>query len=557
MSSLEVRIPDIGDAEDVEVIEICVESGASVETDDALVVIESDKASMEVPAPAAGIVIGIEVSLGDLVNEGDLIAKLEVVAETPAADEPAEVQTEPAVPPAESRGVEVPSTPQTDDGQQRQTQKVADYEVRIPDIGDAEGVIVIEIDVSAGDTVAADDLLIVIESDKASMEIPSPIAGTVVSVAVQLDDEVSQGTIVAVITPAGIEPAAAAEQPQTAAPVLSEPTLAAVGAAVPAAAPVDAAVDSTSDIPASPADAPGAAGSVYAGPAVRRLARELGVDLHLVTGTGAKGRVVKDDVKAYVKKTLAGKSTGSDAGWPAVAVVDFSKFGAVEEVPLSRIRISGARNLHRSWVNVVHVTQHDEADVTDLETFRASLKAEGESRGVRLTPLPFLLKACAQNLEEFVQFNASLGPDARTLIVKKYVNLGFAVDTPDGLVVPVVRDVNDKGVWTLAEEIAELSTLARDRKLKPDQMSGGCFTVSSLGAIGGTGFTPIVNAPEVAILGVARLDTKPVWNGEAFEPRKMLPLSLSYDHRAINGAEGGRFMQALVGLLQDIRRFSL
>ncbi|MDE0008404.1 MAG: 2-oxo acid dehydrogenase subunit E2, partial [Gammaproteobacteria bacterium] len=299
--------------------------------------------------------------------------------------------------------------------------------------------------------------------------------------------------------------------------------------------------------------APGA--KVYAGPATRRLARELGVDLAQVPGSGGHGRIVKDDVKAFVKQSMVAEAAPARA--TAAPAIDFSRFGEVEEVPLSRVQARGAANLARSWAQVVHVTQHDEADVTDLESFRTSLKAEADARGTKLTPLPLIMKACTRVLTDFPQFNASLNRDVTALIHKRYMHIGFAVDTEMGLVVPVIRDAGAKGVWQLAEEIERLSAAAREGRLKPDEIQGGCFTISSLGAIGGTGFTPVVNAPEVAILGVARLTTKPVWNGEAFVPRSILPLSLSYDHRAINGAEAGRFMAALTTLLADFRRLAL
>ena len=316
-------------------------------------------------------------------------------------------------------------------------------------------------------------------------------------------------------------------------------------------------VDADGLAPPPEQSAPPKTATIYAGPAVRRMARELGVDLAKVTGSGARGRIVKEDVDSFVKAALAAPAGGSEGGIPKIPAVDFSKYGEVETVAMSRILKSGATNLHRSWLNVVHVTQHDEADITELEDFRQSLKPEGERRGNKITPLAFIAKACAYLLTEQPKFNASLDESVENLIMKKYVNIGFAVDTPMGLLVPVVRDADKKGVWELAEEINELAAKARDKKLTPGDLQGGTFSISSLGAIGGTGFTPIVNAPEVAILGVAKLATKPVWDGEAFVPRKMLPLSLSYDHRAINGAEAGRFVTDLAALLGDMRRVML
>ena len=421
-------------------------------------------------------------------------------------------------------------------------------EVVIPDIGDAENVEVIELCVGPGDSVEVDGALIVIESDKASMEVPSPFAGTVAEIRVELGDVVDSGHVVAVLE---VTREASGERTrEEAVPQPSAPAEAAPSQPTPSVAPQP---------PPPPVQLDGAAdgAGVYAGPAVRRLARELGVALSDVRGSGPRGRILKDDVKGFVKSAMAGGATPASAALPAIPAIDFSKFGPVEEVPLTRIRNRGARNLHRSWLNVVHVTQHDEADVTDLDGFRRSLGDQAEARGVKLTLLPFIVKACAENLGAFPRFCASLNPAVDGLILKHYRHIGFAVDTDDGLIVPVLRDVDRKGVWALATEIAELSELARNGRLAPDQLSGGCFTVSSLGRQGGTGFTPIVNAPEVAILGVGRLDTKPRWNGAAFEPRAMLPLSLSYDHRALNGVEGGNFVVALTRLLGDIRRLVL
>ena len=425
-------------------------------------------------------------------------------------------------------------------------------EVLIPNIGDAEDVEVIELCVQPGDAVAVDGALIVIESDKASMEVPSPYAGTVRELSVTLGDSVTTGRLIAVLDvedDGAAEPAAPAAKAPPPAPPSAEGDNA--GREKPPAPPATAPKPAV----ASPAE-PTATAKVYAGPATRRLARELGVDLAGVRGSGAAGRIVKDDVKAFVKAALTNAPSGGGA-IPALPNIDFAKFGPTEPSPLPRVGIRGARNLHRSWLNVVHVTQHDEADVTELEGFRKSLAGEAEARGVKLTLLPFILKACATNLKSFPRLNASLNAAVDGLILKRYWHIGFAVDTEDGLIVPVIRDVDQKGVWALAEEIAELSELARTRALKPEQLQGGTFTVSSLGRVGGTGFTPIVNAPELGILGVGRIATKPVWDGAAFQPRAVLPLSLSYDHRAINGVEGGNFVLALTRLLADIRRLTL
>lgn len=429
-------------------------------------------------------------------------------------------------------------------------------QVVIPDIGDAKDVEVIEICVSVGDRVAMNDALIVIESDKASMEVPAPFEGTVEDISLALGDVVNTGDSIATIEVDSIAPESSEETQET--PSDSTPEKTETASEQPT-------IETTGDPQpkrqveepqSEPAQAAGT--SVYAGPAVRKLARELGVDLAQVSGSGANGRIVKDDVKAFVKKSFAQpNSLKAGAGIPAIELPDFSRFGEIEEVPLSRIRSKGAENLSRSWLNVVHVTQHDEADITELEQFRNKLNSEVADRGDRLTPVPFIIKACASTLIEFPQFNSSINPDLRSLIQKKYVNIGLAVDTADGLVVPVIRNVDRKGVREIATEANALAAAAQDKKLKPDDVQGATFTVSSLGNIGGTGFTPVVNAPEVAILGVARMTVKPVWMNGEFIPRSVLPLSLSYDHRAINGAEAGRFVQALVSRLVDIRKLVL
>lgn len=528
---MDVTIPDIGDAEDVEVIEICVDPGDAVAANDALIVIESDKASMEVPAPFAGTVDEILVALGDVVNAGDAILRMEEISN----GEPDVVEAAPAA----------QAEPQTADGASHAT-VTERVEIRLPDIGEAENVSVIEVAVAEGQAVVVDDLLVVVESEKASMEIPSPFAGTVVEVAVGEGDDVEEASLLVVL-----EAERTAELPAAAVSMSSS-------AARPAELSGPAMPSATGAPSLDPPPHPVASSTakVYAGPAVRRLARELGVDLATVNGSGARGRIVKDDVKSFVKRTLTAP-TPRGLAIAAMEPVDFSRFGETEVVPLSRIRARGAANLHRSWQHVVHVTQHDDFDVTDLEAFRASLKDEAAAQGVKLTPLPFIMKACVRTLERHPQFNASLDPGVQSLILKRYHHIGFAVDTDDGLVVPVVRDAGGKGVYALAVEIARLSEAARSKKLKPDEMQGGSFTISSLGAVGGTGFTPIVNAPEIAILGVARLDTRPVWDGTAFVPRKVLPVSLSYDHRAINGAQAGRFVVDLGKLLSDFRRFAL
>ncbi len=538
MSLIEVRIPDVGDAEEVEVIEICVAEGDEIPIDTPLVVIESEKASMELPAEVAGKVVGISLAVGDIVNEGDLVATIETdgnPARTDAADSNIDEVREDKTSAVERRR-HVPR--ETDDGN-RDAPTLAgtpQVEVRVPDLGDAEDVVVIEVPVAPGDAVLVDDPLVVIESEKASMEIPSPVNGKVKSVALAVDDEVVEGALVAVIAPGDPTNVAVGIRQANVAPSTVVPDLDTSTPKIRKTQPLEPGVQLTDE-------------TIYAGPAVRRLARELGVELNALQGSGAQGRIVKDDVKAYVKAVLTSSSDPNQAVLPSVPSEDFTQYGAIEEVELSRVRRTGAVNLHRSWLNVVHVTQHDLVDATHLEDVRAKMKRD---EGIEsLTPLAFVLKASALSLAEFPRFNASLGPTLRTLILKKYCHIGFAVDTDAGLLVPVIRDVDEKGIVDLAEEVTELSQLARGRKLRPEHMAGGCFTVSSLGAIGGTGFTPIVNAPELAILGIARMDTQPLWDGQQFVPRKMLPVSLSYDHRAINGAEAGRFVQRLGQILTE------
>ncbi|MCY4130833.1 MAG: 2-oxo acid dehydrogenase subunit E2 [Gammaproteobacteria bacterium] len=548
MSDFNVVIPDVGEAQDVEVIEICVEIGQQVEIDDALLVIESDKASMEVPSPKAGKVKSIDVKLGDIIDTGDLVAVLEVEAsEAEAAETTPPIDATDAV----EAGVAERTTDEDESITQSTTADGHDerFEIRLPELGDVEDVEVIEVLVEVGEPVSSDQALIVLESDKATMEIPSTVEGVLESLEVAVGDKVTDHTLVAVIKVTTAHPEPAAIKQDTVA------TSTAPEATVDTNASTRVEVD---QLPIRDEQAPDRASSVYAGPAVRRLARELGVDLSVVEGSGVRGRIVKDDVKLFVKtEMLKPALADTSTGIPDVEYPDFSRFGETEEVPLTRMQSRGAENLVRSWLNVVHVTQHDEADVTELEEFRVELNDQGQLGEQRLTALPFILKACASTLREHPRFNASISPTLKTLILKKYIHIGVAVDTPDGLIVPVIRDVLDKGLRDIAAELEALSSAAREKKLKPDQISGASFTVSSLGRIGGTGFTPIINAPEVAILGVARLATKPVWDGTSFEPRKILPLSLSYDHRAINGAEGGRFMESLVEKLGDVRRLIL
>jgi pyruvate dehydrogenase E2 component (dihydrolipoamide acetyltransferase) len=577
----EVRIPDIGDVDEVEVIEICVAVGDTVGEDDPLIVIESDKASMDVPAGMAGRVASVDVAVGDQVQEGSLIVTLDTDSASGTSGDDDAPDEQAAAPATDDAGATAASgeeeaspaekAPQPDDG----SAEGADVEVRVPDIGEATNVEVIEVAVAEGDSVGPDDLLVVVESDKASMEIPAGQAGTVTGVHVQVGSEVVEGTLLATIRAKALasEPAPARSTPAAASPSAEERAAAEEGPSpeespsapkAPTAAGGDRERAAEQPTPETPGGERGAAEpeagdgrKIYAGPAVRRLARELGVALAKVKGTGNRGRILKEDVKAFVKSAMTSGGSREGSGIPSIPAVDFSRFGPVEMQPMSRIRVSGAQNLHRSWLNLPHVTQFEEADVTELEEFRQTLKEEANRREVKITPLAFIIKACCYALQAFPTFNASLDPEGKNFVLKKYYHIGFAVDTPDGLVVPVIRDANKLGVWDLSAAVAELGEKARNGKLGLSDLQGGSFSISSLGNIGGTGFTPIINAPEVAILGVSRLVTRPLWNGEEFEPRKVLPLSLSYDHRAINGAEAGRFMAMLAELLADIRRLSL
>jgi pyruvate dehydrogenase E2 component (dihydrolipoamide acetyltransferase) len=544
-SSQDVNVPDIGSSGKAQIIEISVKVGDTVEVDQSLITLESDKASMEIPSPVAGVVESISVALNDEVGTGDLILKLSVQGAAPAAAPAAEASAPAAAAPAPApaEAAPAPAAAASDSVQ----------DIKVPDIGSAGKAKIIEVLVKAGDSVEADQSLITLESDKASMEIPSPAAGVVESVSVKLDDEVGTGDLILSLKVKGAAPAAA---PAASAPAAAPAAPAAAKAEAPAAAPATA---------ATPAAASGA--KVHAGPAVRQLAREFGVELSDVPASGPHGRILKEDVQAYVKSMMnkakaapaaapaAGASGG--AGIPPIPTVDFSRFGEIEEVPMTRLMQVGAANLHRSWLNVPHVTQFDQADITELEAFRIAQKAVAEKAGVKLTILPLLLKTCAHLLKELPDFNSSLAPSGKAIIRKKYVNVGFAVDTPDGLLVPVIKNVDQKSLLQLAAEAASLAEKARTKKLAADDMQGACFTISSLGHIGGTGFTPIVNAPEVAILGVSKATIQPVWDGKAFQPKLMLPLSLSYDHRVINGAAAARFTKRLGDLLGDIRTILL
>ncbi len=560
MSMQEVRVPDLGGADEVEVIEILVQPGDKVEAEQSLLVVESDKATVELPSPAGGTIKEMKVEVGRRVKQGDLVAMLET-AEAQAESAEEQPETAEAKPQMQEKpeAIEDAATsepaPKTDSGGGREET------VRVPDIGEAHGVTVIEVSVKAGDRVAAEDTLIVLESDKASMEIPSPSAGVVQEILVKVNDEVEEGAPIAKMLLEGeaAEPAADRKPPAD---------------QKPSQAPATKEEQPTPSSPPSPqsskpaggpaptlneAQAEQAARKVHAGPAVRRLAREFGVDLGQVGGSGPKHRIIKEDVQTYVKQSLQqlGSGGGGGLGLPQVKLPDFSQFGKVERKPMSKIHRATAEGMQRSWLNVPHVTQFDEADITALEDFRREQKEAAARRDTKLTLVPFLLKACAYALRTYPQFNVSLDTKSWELIQKDYVHIGLAVDTPAGLLVPVIRDVDKKGIWDLARESNDLAARARDRKLQPADMQGGCFSISSLGGIGGTAFTPIVNTPEVAILGVSKAQMRPVYQEGQFVPRLMLPLSLSYDHRAVNGADAARFTALLGTLLSDIRHLLL
>jgi pyruvate dehydrogenase E2 component (dihydrolipoamide acetyltransferase) len=548
---IEVLLPDIGDFHDVEVIEILVKPGDRVEAEYPLITLESDKASMEIPSPQAGVIAEVRVALGDKINRGDLLMMLETAAEGAAATPAAESGSEPAEPEAR----EALTAPDPELAPAAATAMESEIrEVALPDIGDFKDVEIVELLVSPGDVVEAEQSLLTLETDKASMEIPAPFAGTVKSVGVAVGDKINQGDVVARIeTTVESETVESSEAPAATgvAPVEEPPAPRAPGEKEPLRRPVLA----------RPSDAP--RGKAHASPGVRRFARELGVDLFYVPGSGPKGRITKEDVQDFVKRSLAEGAqavapvAGGGPGLPTMPVVDFSKFGEVEEQELGRIKKLSGAHLHRSWLNVPHVTQFDDADITELEAFRKSQKDEAAKADVKLTFMPFLMKAVCKALRTFPQFNSSLSPEGERLILKKYLHIGVAVDTPNGLLVPVIRDVDQKGIFDLARELGEISARAREGKLSPAEMQGGCISISSLGGIGGTQFAPIVNAPEVAILGISRAEMQPKWDGDAFVPRLIMPFSLSYDHRVIDGVEGVRFTSYLGELLGDIRRLLL
>ncbi|MGY8907906.1 MAG: dihydrolipoyllysine-residue acetyltransferase [Pseudomonadales bacterium] len=554
MATSNMMIPDLGGAENVEVIEICVAIGDVVSEGDSIIVVETDKASMEIPASNAGTIKNIVLKEGDTCSQGDVMVEMEaadVLGEasvvsgavlTPEVEAQAEIKAEVEAVDGGMSNVVVESIVET-----------SERFALVPDLGGAADVEVIEVSVKVGDELAEGDSLVVLETDKASMEIPVAFAGSVIEIKVVEGDKVNVGDAIAVLTS---KTEALVEPSEVVLPVAVEPEVLVVPvvqakqavAAAPALAQTQASV--VPDVVAVVANS-----AAHAGPAVRMLARELGVDLAQVASTGPRDRVLKEDIQAFVKQKLQQPAAPSMQGQGIAQPpeIDFSQFGAIDRVKMSKIKRITAQNMTRSWLNVPHVTQFDHADITELEVFRKGLKAEAEQRGTKVTPLPFMLKACAMALLEYPQFNVSLDNDGEHIIEKHYVNIGVAVDTPSGLMVPVIRDVDKKSIWQLSEEVIAMGAKAKAKKLLPADMQGGCFTISSLGSIGGTAFTPIVNTPEVAILGVSKAEMQPRWNGAEFEPRLMMPLSLSYDHRAVNGADAARFTQYLGKLLGDIR----
>ena len=590
-----IKVPDIGGAEGAEVVEVLVSPGETIEAEQSLVVVESDKASMEIPAPVAGVVSELRVAVGDSVSEGDVI--LALAAESGAASTDAEsthaeqelldessqedqdTSAHAAASPVSAEGAvsqrqdpaAAPSAKESTSANEIEHGATV-IDVVIPDLGSDEGADLVEMLVPVGGQVAEGDSLVLLESDKASMEVPAPAAGTVMAWLLEAGATVKDGDVIARMAIEGApavstqsDGAASSAQPE------SHPPGAEASISDEDTSPLEAhavATPSTPSAPRAAEDLEGAEGAegaktpaasldpdtVYAGPAVRKLAREFGVTLSQVKGTGARGRILKEDLQQHVAQALAAEPSSGGAAIPAIPEQDYARFGAIEKTSRSRIDKVTANNMVRSWLNIPHVTQFDDADISDMERFRKELKSEAADRGVRLTPLPFILKACAVALREHPKLKSSLADGGETLVMKHYCHIGMAVDTPAGLVVPVLRDVDKKSIWELAAETAALAERARDKQLRPDDMQGGVFTVSSLGAIGGRGFTPIINAPEVAILGVGRAAVKPVWDGEVFRPQTLLPLALSYDHRVVNGGDGGRFLTELTSLLGDVKR---
>jgi pyruvate dehydrogenase E2 component (dihydrolipoamide acetyltransferase) len=575
MTNKTVVVPDIGGAEGAEVVELLVSVGDVIELEQSLIVLESDKASMEIPSAEAGTVTEIRVAVGDQLSEGDVILMVESPAaaseaaaaapgasEDPAGQLESETASETDAILDSSTVADVSASASSTDASSAD-EGSNEIEVLVPDIGTDGDVEVVELCVSVGDTVAEGDSLVVLESDKASMEVPSTHAGEVLSILVSDGSQVKQGSPLVVLTVAGVN-VTRVTAPPASKPASTAEVSQAKAEDKPAKTEARRVEPVASDPPPSAQSAPAEisldAASIYVGPAVRKLAREFGVDLTSVRGSGPKGRIVKEDLHTYVSKRLAepqSEVNATGSGIPLVPEVDFSKFGEIRREERSRIDKVTAANMSRSWLNVPHVTQFDDADITELEAFRQSLKQEAERRGSKLSPVPFIIKATAIALNANPKLKSSLAEGGEALIYKSHCHIGMAVDTPSGLVVPVIKDVDKKSIWELSDEIRELAAKAKEKKLRPGDMQGAVFTVSSLGNIGGRGFTPIVNAPEVAILGVSKASTQPVWDGEQFAARVMLPLSLSYDHRVVNGGDGGRFLTYLVQLLADIRQLAM
>ena len=553
MSTEIIKVPDLGDSSEVEVIELLVSVGQEVSENDSLLVLESDKAAMEIPAPTSGVVKSIAVNLGDQVTTGTEILTLEVAAGGASENEPPVAEQEDVS--TEEQTSSTPVTGESETAEAPQEKPSTSTEpvlkvLEIPDLGGEDDVEVIEVYVAEGDSIQIDDPLITLESDKAAMDVPATSAGEVKALKIKVGDKVSMGAPILELLTQGEEVA----------PAQAEVPLASVKSAPesqPSSAPeVLSTTTQAASTPVTPAtmETKASGSNVYAGPAVRKLARELGVDLTLVTGTGAKSRILKEDLQDFVKSRLSQTSVaGAGSGLPVLPDIDFSQFGEVEQVAMTKLHKVTAVNMQRNWTTIPHVAQFNEADVSELEKFRRQQKSDAEKRGVKLTFLPFLLKACVKALQEYPQFNVSLHSSGEFYFQKKYFHIGVAVATEAGLMVPVIRNVDQKSLWELAAELAELSDKAKQRRLSKEDMQGACFTISSLGAIGGTGFIPIINAPEVAILGVGKTETRPVYKEGEFVPRSMLPLTLSYDHRAVNGVDGGLFSSYLVGLLADIR----
>ncbi|MEQ6886543.1 dihydrolipoyllysine-residue acetyltransferase [Salicola sp. Rm-C-2C1-2] len=552
MSEQQIRVPELGGAESVEIVGVLVSVGDSVNAEDPLLELESDKATVELPAPAAGKITRLDVKEGDSLKEGDLVGMMETAEAGASGDsDQSESDEEPAgASPARDEAQEADTDSQAGDAASEASGTSAgEQEIHVPELGGAESVEIVGVLVGVGDSVNAEDPLLELESDKATVEMPSPATGKITRLDVKVGDSLKEGDVVGMLEAAdsSAQGTGADKQPEH-------------KKEAPAAGASPARDNTKADASQSASSDTASGKRVHAGPSVRRIAREFGADLQQIQGSGPKGRILKEDVQAWVRNQLqsgASAPAGGGAGIPEVPLPDFSQFGEVERQSMTKIQRLTAQGMHRSWLNVPHVTQFEKADITDLEAFRKDHKAEGEKRGVKMTLLPFLMKACAHALTTYPQFNVSLDMANEQIIQKHYCHIGIAVDTPNGLVVPVIRDVDRKSIWQLAAEAQELAGKARDKKLTNNDMSGACFTITSLGGIGGTAFTPIVNSPEVAILGASKAAMEPVWDGAQFQPRLMLPLSLSYDHRAINGADAARFTTLLSTTLGDLRELLL